>query len=407
MADPPLRMSAGPNPDRSSQPDLAASGAMLPDRDGGSHLPQTVGDAAEQREATVSRPPVLRMPSPRGRRFGVLLLIMLAIVAGAGAAVLLFWRPVTVTAVQPHRGPALEAVYATGIVEAIDTARVGSTVPGRINAVAVREGDRVRRGQVLAQLDDRQAEQRLADARARLMLAEQELARDRKLVPTGTRSVQEMQRSAAERDRAEAGVALAERILDEHAVRAPLDGIVMRRDVDPGNTVAANTALFTVASTARLRIAADVDERDIALVHMDAPVAIRADAFPGQAFAARVTNIRRQGDSTTRTFRVEADLPAGTPLLIGMTVDVNVVVAQRDNALLLPPSAVLYDPPQGGERGQAYVFEVVDGRARRVDITPGAVGADAVEIRDGLAPGAQVIADGSRLANGTRVRVAP
>ena len=355
----------------------------------------------------VSLPQRMALPPPRRRVWPLLLVGLLLLAAAATAGWFLAWQPVTVTTLQPRRGTALEAVYATGIVEAIDTARAGSTVAGRVVSVSVQEGDRVRTGQMLAQLDDRQAQQRLDDARARLELAEQELARDRSLVPTGIRSVQAMQRSQAERDRAEAGVALAQRDVGEYRILAPLDGIVMRREVDPGNTVAANAALFTVASTARLRVAADVDERDIAQVRLGAPVAIRADAYPGEAFAARVTNIRRQGDTATRTFRVEADLPAGSKLYIGMTVDVNVVVAQRADALLLPPAAVRHDPPQGGQPGQAYVLEPQNGRAHRVDVELGAVGATSVEVRRGLAPDARVIADPAGLADGRRVRVVP
>ena len=295
--------------------------------------------------------------------------------------------------VTPTLGPAIEAVYATGIVEAIDTARVGTTVAGRVVAVLVWEGDVVRQGQPLAQLDDREARQALEDARARLALAEQELARDRVLVATGVHTVQALQRSVAERDRASAAVELAARQVDDRRIVAPLDGIVMRREVDPGNTAAAATALFTVASTARLRIAADVDERDIAAVRMGARVAIRADAYPNEAFTAVVTNIRHQGDTATRTFRVEADLPPPTWLFIGMTVDVNIVVAERPDALLLPPGALRHDPPQGGRPGPAYVFRVQDDLARRVPVETGAEGAAAIEIRSGVARNDQVIVD--------------
>lgn len=345
-------------------------------------------------------------PSPGGRRWRHWLLsgaVLLAIAAGA-------WyfagRPPLVAVVTPTLGPAIEAVYATGIVEAIDTARVGTTVAGRVVAVLVWEGDVVRQGQPLAQLDDREARQALEDARARLALAEQELARDRVLVATGVHTVQALQRSVAERDRASAAVELAARQVDDRRIVAPLDGIVMRREVDPGNTAAAATALFTVASTARLRIAADVDERDIAAVRMGARVAIRADAYPNEAFTAVVTNIRRQGDTATRTFRVEADLPPPTRLFIGMTVDVNIVVAERPDALLLPPGALRHDPPQGGRPGPAYVFRVQDDLARRVPVETGAEGAAAVEIRSGVARNDQVIADPpENLADGARVRL--
>ena len=114
--------------------------------------------------------------------------------------------------------------------------------------------------------------------------------------------------------------------------------------------------MFEISSTARLRIAAEVDERDIADVRFGAALAARADGFPGQTFQAEVTNIRRQGDTGSRTFRVEADLPTDTKLLIGMTVDVDIVTGERDHALLVPASAVGHEASQGGSPGPAYVL---------------------------------------------------
>lgn len=379
---------------------VAADGGKAP-----TESRQETGPLVPVRSNAIASP--LVMPPPRRRWLPIVLLVLLVAGLGAGAWIT-EWGPVAVTLIAPHRGNAVEAVYATGIVEAIDTARVGTTVAGRLASVPAQEGDAVRAGQLLAQIDDRQARQRLGDAQARLALAEQELVRDKALVASGSRSVQAMQRSVEERDRASAMVVLAERDLDEYRIVAPLTGIVMKREIDPGNTVGASTALFTVASTAHLRVAADVDERDIAQVTMDAPVAIRADAYPGEAFPARVTNIRRQGDAATRTFRVEADLPASTKLFIGMTVDVNIVVAERSGVLLLPVTAVRYDPPQGGRSGQGYVFRVVDGKAQRVNVAVGAAGAEAVELRDGLGAEEKVIADPPPgTADGNRVRPQP
>jgi len=295
--------------------------------------------------------------------------------------------------VTPWQGPAIEAVYATGVVEAIDAARIGTTVAARIVTLAVDEGDRVTAGQPIAQLDDRQARQRLADAHTRLDLAEQELARDRALVGQAIRTQQQLQRSQQARDAAEAAVQLAARQLDEYRILSPLDGIVMRRPVEPGETVAANATLFEIASPTALKIAADVDERDIARVKMGARVAIRADAFPGRAISATITNIRGRGESATRTFRVEANLPPDTGLLIGMTVDVNIVVAERANAQLIPPSALRHDPPQGGQPGQAYVFRLEGGHARRTNVTPGAAGPAAIELTTPLPPQTTLIAN--------------
>lgn len=354
---------------------------------------------------TLAGPLVVLPPTPpRRRRWPAWLLALALLAAAAGAAWWEFGKPPVLATVTPWQGPAIEAVYATGVVEAVDAARIGTTIATRIVALMADEGDRVAAGQLLAQLDDRQAQQRLADARTRLDLAEQELARDRALVGQAIRTQQQLQRSQQARDAAEAAVQLAARQLDEYRILSPLAGIVMRRPVEPGETVAANATLFEIASPAALKIAADVDERDIARVTMGARVAIRADAFPGRATAATITNIRGRGESATRTFRVEATLPPDTGLLIGMTVDVNIVVAERPNAQLVPPSAIRHDPPQGGQPGQAYVFRLENGHARRTNVTAGAAGPTAIELTTPLPPQTTLIANPpASLADGAAV----
>jgi multidrug efflux pump subunit AcrA (membrane-fusion protein) len=142
-------------------------------------------------------------------------------------------------------------------------------------------------------------------------------------------------------------------------------------------------------------------------VRTGAKVALRSEAYPTEAFVARVTLIRRAGETATRTFRVEADLPAETKLRIGMTVDVNIVTAERTNALLVPSLSIRNEAPQGGRPGAAYVFRVVDGHAVGTRVETGAVGGDAVEIRSGLPDGAAVIANPpGTLRDGVAVRVA-
>lgn len=344
--------------------------------------------------------------SPRPRRRGLLLLLLLLLVAAGGATWFTWWRPVEVTLVQPWFGPAIEAVYATGIVEAVNTARVGTTVAGRIVSLAVDEGDAVRQGQVMAQLDDSQARHRLEDAIARLTQAEQELTRGRELLTLGVKPRQEVERVQEVRDQAAAAVRLFSRQVDEHRILAPLNGVVVKRPVKVGETVAANQTLYEVVADDRLRVAADVDERDIPAVRMGADVAIRSEAFPQEVFRAKVTNMRLAGETATRTFRIEADLPPDTKLLTGMTVDVNIVIAERANALLVPALAVRNDPPTGGRPGEAYVYRVDDGRAVRVPVETGATGADATEIREGLSEGEAIIDNPPQgLRAGTAVRV--
>ena len=338
-----------------------------------------------------------------GRRIALVLLLLAGM---AGAAWFAWWRPIDVVLVAATSGPAIEAVYATGVVEAIDTARVGTIVAGRIVALAVDEGATVAAGDLLAQLDDRQPRQQLEDARSRLTMAELELQRGQELVGRGARSRQQVERDTEARDSAQAAVAIATRQLAEYRIAAPIAGVVMKRPVEAGETVGANAVLFEIASPARLRVAADVDERDIAQVGLGARMAIRVEAFPRKVVEAKVTKIRRQGDTATRTFHIEADLAADTGLLIGMTADVNVIVAERQDAVLVPPGALRFGPPQGGRPGAASVFQAMGDRAVQRPVETGAAGPERVEIRSGLAAGAEIIMPlPAGLADGTRIRV--
>src|SRR5271165_4708066 len=131
-------------------------------------------------------------------------------------------------------------------------------------------------------------------------MAEAEIARDQTLMNRGVPAVQTLERAQQERDQAAAAVDLFARQLEDYTVSSPRDGTVMKRDVEVGETVAANAVMFEISSTARKRIAADVDERDIAGVKLGAALAAHADGFPDEAFEARVTNIRRQGDASSR-----------------------------------------------------------------------------------------------------------
>ena len=344
----------------------------------------------------------------RRRQFAALAGAVAIAAALASAAWRAFLEPPAVAVVHPLRGPAIEAVYATGVVEAIDYARFGATVAGRVAELLVDEGDEVRKGDVVSRLDDSQPRARLRDAKARLTMAEAETARDQTLMNRGVLAVQTLERAQQERDQAAAAVDLFARQLEDYTVLSPLSGTVMKRDVEPGETVPANTVMFEISSTLRKRIVADVDERDIAGVKLGAPLAARADGFPDEAFEAKVTNIRRQGDAASRTFRVEADLPADTKLMIGMTVDVDVVIKERPRALLMPAGAIAHGPSRGGRPGAPFVFVVEGGHARRVDVETGAAGTAKVEIVSGLTDGDAVVADPSdRLKDGQAVRISP
>lgn len=173
-------------------------------------------------------------------------------------------------------------------------------------------------------------------------------------------------------------------------------GIVLRRDGEVGEIADVNTILFWIGEPRPLWITTDVDEEDIPHAQIGQRALVKADAFPGRALEGHVSEITPKGDPIQKTFRVRVLLPDDTPLMIGMTTEVNLVLRQATDALLIPASAVR----------ERSVFIVESGRARLRPIELGALGAREVEIRTGLKSDDRVIADPpSGLADNAAVRM--
>lgn len=326
----------------------------------------------------------------------VLLLPLLALLA-AGAWI--WWTlPPAVAIAMATTGPAMRAVYATGSVEPLNWAKVGPAIRARLTEVLVEEGQRLTEGQPMARLDNREAAHRAEEARARATFAEEELARIRTLVTRDVASRAALDRAEAEARAVRAVADAAMRRLDDYVVRAPADGVVLRRDAEVGEVVDTPAALFWVGEPSPLRITAEVDEEDIAQVREGQDVLLRADAFSGQILTATVAQITPKGDATRKAYRVRLALPDDTPLMIGMTVEANIVLRRTDSAILIPPAAL--------RDNRVFVVRAETVEARSV--APGIQGARAVEILHGLAAGEAVVLDPpAGLVSGQAVRLRP
>lgn len=331
------------------------------------------------------------------------------IVAGLGAVLLLaagvaWWQwPVRVQTVQPTRGPAIEAVYATGTVEPTVMMPVAPRTGGRLVTIDAQEGAPVRRGQVLAQIESNDLDQTLQEMRAREQLARVQFERTRSLVAQRFVAPAELDRTRTEWQAAQAAAKRAQAQRDYNQLVAPADGIVLRRDGEAGQFVPAGQAVFTLACCAPLRVTAEVDEEDIARVAVGQGATMRSDALPQRLYEGTVAEITPKGDPVSRSYRVRirlADAPpidAG-PMRSGMTMDVNLIVARREGALLLPNRALKGDG----------VWLLAQGRLQRRQVAKGTVGAERTEIISGLSEGETVVLsppDGLR--DGQRARGAP
>lgn len=322
-----------------------------------------------------------------------------ALAAGI-ALYFLFFRPSALLAVAPHRGAAIEAVYATGTVEPVRYARVGTKIPGRITEVLVNEGDIVETGNVLAIIEVGEDISRVQELSARLKLADADFERARKLRRSGNVSQASLDQAQSAQAAAAAALRGAKARLADHFITAPVAGALLRSEnqLKVGDMVQPGQVLFTVGDPSDLQVDAEVDEEDIPKVAVGQDALLRADAFSGRALAGTVKSITPYGDPVGRTYRVYLSLPADTPLLSGMTAEINIIVRREDEALLVPVTAL----------SGTSIWTIMEGRAHRVDVKIGAVGQENAEILSGLPEDAQVIADPpSGLAEGDRARIRP
>lgn len=329
-------------------------------------------------------------------KFAVYALLLLALVA---AGIFAYQQTrITVAVARPSRGPAVEAVYATATVEPVRWAKVSPRVAGRIVAVLAAEGERVARGTVLARLDDQQARANLEQLAARERFLRNEVARLAPLAREQYVSQQDYERAVSEHRQAQAALAAARQPLADLILRSPLDGVVLQRDGEVGEVADTKDVLFWVGQERPLRVTAEVDEEDVPLVRPGQRALIKADAFAERSLAGRVQEITPRGDPVNKSYRVRIALPDDTPLRIGMTTEVNIIVREQRDALLVPSSAV----------ADRHVWVVRDGKARRVPVRTGVVGDSRTEIQAGLRGDETVIVHPpSALRDGDAVRIAP
>ncbi|MDE1998711.1 MAG: efflux RND transporter periplasmic adaptor subunit [Burkholderiales bacterium] len=313
------------------------------------------------------------------KKWWIALPVVLAVGLGIGYA----WkhRPLDVTVTPVTRGPAIDAVYAAGSIEPTVTIPIASKVTGRLVALLADEGDTVRKGQVLAKLDAGDLQSSVDEALAREKLARAQYERTRELVAQHFLAQVELDRAKSDLDAAQATVKRAQSLRDYLSLTAPADGMVLRRDGEVGQVLTAGQVLMSLACCAPLRATVDVDEEDIGRVRKGQLVVLRADALPGQTLKGTVSEITPKGDPVSRSYRVRIQLDRTQGLLAGMTVEANLVVTQRDNALLVPSTAVVKDS----------VWIMQDGRAHQQAVKIGIAGTSKTEILSGLPADAKVV----------------
>lgn len=293
--------------------------------------------------------------------------------AGIGAWFLAH-QPVSVAVTVPTKGPAVEAIYATGTVEPETWVKVGPTIPGRIEILACVEGTTVTQGQLLIGLEHATVEARVKEQEALLRFRQQEVDRYGALVKRDVASRQAYERALSELDQSRAALTAAQEVFEDTMIRAPMDGVVLRKDGEIGAVVKAGDAICWIGQAKPLRVTADIDEEDAPRLMLGQQALITADAFPDRVIEGQVNEITPMGDPINKSYRARISLPDDSPLLFGMTTEVNIIVRHVDDAILVPLDALK----------AGAVWSVVDGTAHRIAVKAGVYGDNNVEIRDGL-----------------------
>lgn len=325
-------------------------------------------------------------------------LILLAIL-GLGAAAYGWFRSVPrgVEVVAARLGPAVELVYATGYVEPRRPVSVVARTTAPVRDVLVEEGDSVRRGQPLLLLDDREQRMLLDQAAAVRVRATLDERRALTLYGQGWVARAARDEAVATATGARAGEAAARVRLDQMVVRAGIDGVVLKRDVQPGDLATPSRALLQIGNVRDLWVTATVDERDVPQLRIRQQALLKSDAWPGRVIPARLVELTPGGDPTQRAFRVRIVPDDRSGLPIGLSLEVNIVVWQKANTVLVPNNAV----------SDGAVWKIVDGRAVRQPVRVGIAGSELTEVSSGLKPGEMVILNPTAdLAPGVRVKPA-
>ena len=325
------------------------------------------------------------------------ILAIFAVAAIAGAA---WWLdgPITVSVVAPTRGPAVDAIYATGTVEPTVMLPIAPRVAGRVVALNYDEGSEVRKGQVLARLDDADLASTVDELEARARYAKSQHERAENMVRQNFMAQAEADRTRADLEAALAALKRARSQRDFMVLTTPADGLIIRRDGEVGQYIPAGQPVFYLSCCAPLRVTAEVDEEDIARVHVGQKVLMHADALPGKQLEGTVSEITPKGDPVARSYRVRVKLAEPNGVKVGMTADANLIVAERQNALLVPSTAV----------HDGALWLVNEGRLHRHLVRIGVSGAGHTEVIEGLAPDALVVdSPGPELREGRTVRLRP
>lgn len=287
--------------------------------------------------------------------------------------------------------PLKQSVRLVGSFQAPEELLVVAKVDGGVMSLPVEEGTFVKKGELLATIDDRKIKARLGDARARRTLAEATWTRAEGLRKTNSISAQEYDQARAELDQSTATIALLQAEYDDTKVKAMMDGVITEHIVSVGQVVPVGQELMSLVQLDPLEISFEVPERYLAVVEQGLNVNIQTDAYGEEVFSGQLIYLAPRLRTTTRTLPVKAAVPNPEgKLRPGMFGNVELVLREIPEAMFVPESAVM-------QQGAQNMVVVRNPESYRSEFRPVQVGVrqgGRMQILSGIAPGELVVAEG-------------
>ena len=327
--------------------------------------------------------------------------------------------PMTVELGTAKRGDLSAHLTVVGNLIGLQTVDVAPRTAGRLLSVNVQLGDSVRRGQVIAKVEDREiveqvraaeASQEVAKATIRqreadLNVSQLNFERSKNLFTRGLLAKQALDDAESRYIAAVAQLDLSKAQLSQNDARlqelrinlqnttvsSPVDGFVGRRNVDPGAMVNTNTAIASVVDISRLKLIVNIVEKDLRMVTAGDVGVVEVDAYPGEKFNGRIARVAPVLDPATRTASIEIEIPNGDARLKpGMYARISLTVEERKNTLIAPKNAVI-----DFENKRGVWMPSEDRRAQFVPVTLGIEGPEQIEILAGLKEGDRFVTTGA------------
>jgi membrane fusion protein (multidrug efflux system) len=318
---------------------------------------------------------------------------------GAGRAP----QAIPVAAVEVRPRDLLRTVTVTGPIEPIRQVSVSSQTSGTVLRVRVEEGDRVHTGDLVAELDAREASAQLERAQAVLANAKASFERAQQLQASDLTSAADLDAVRSTYEIAKADVELWRTRLAFCRITAPVSGVVTAKNVERGSSVSNNTVLFEIADDSLLVVRVRVSELDIVHLEPGRNVDLQLDAYPGARLEGHIRRIFPSADPASRLVPVEVVLdrtPPGVDARPGFLARVEFTLDRRSDVLAVPASAV------GVSDSEAFVYEVEADTLVRKKVETGLTASGWIEVRQGLERGARVVSSGHvNLRQGASVRV--